>query len=267
MGLPASGGGGHADAELMASLVNDELLNAIGQVESQHNPNAIGDDGKSVGAYQMQPIAYQDVQEFFPKRFGQIPYEHLRTDPALQREAAKAYLHVGEQKYGITDLDRLISFYNAGPKARNSITNPDYINKVKGAMGKPQSRIDPIEDGLRRVYRMTAQAGFDPLSAKEIEQMLAKVDPPTALPGVKRPQPTAGDLERTATAMMHQAFQSQPEEEPRLQHPLQRGVGQPRPGGNAMNALLDPMRVQGFGGQPIPRIPGQSSAYQTLLET
>lgn len=127
------------------SNISDQLLDALAIRESNNDPNAIGDNGKAIGAFQMQPIAYQEVQEFFPERFSSIPYEQLRTDSVLQREAAKAYLDVGEQKYGITDLDRLISFYNDGPRARTGqITNQPYVDFVKRHMVPgPQSQLNP----------------------------------------------------------------------------------------------------------------------------
>lgn len=191
----------------MPSLVTDELLDAIALAESNNNPQAVGDAGLAVGAYQMQPIAYQDVQEFFPKRFGQIAYESLRTNPQLQRQAAKAYLQVGEQKYGIKDLDRLISFYNAGLRARQgTLINPDYINHVKGSM-KPQSKADPIEEGVRRIFRMTMQAGFQPLSTQEIEGILAKVEPVRALPGVQKAEIPPDERERRAVSAINKSLQ------------------------------------------------------------
>ena len=120
------------------SLVTDRLLNAIAQKESRNRPSAVGDRGLAIGAYQMQPIAYQDVQQFFPQMFGNVPYARLRTDPALQRQASQAYLLVGEQKYGITELPRLISFYNRGPRARyGPITNQPYVTDVQRLMQAP----------------------------------------------------------------------------------------------------------------------------------
>ena len=205
----------------MASLVTHQLLDAISKAESSNNPHVkAGDQGASVGQYQMKSIAYKDVQQFFPKQFGAVPYEKLKTDPTLQRQAAQAYLQVGEQKYGITNPDRLISFYNRGPKAaQGPIANMDYVQKVRTYMGQtpmssttpeqPASMGDSIEQGLRRIFRHTVAAGFAPPSPKDMEQMLAKVEPPTALPGVSRPAPDRQKVEQGAVSAMHQAFQSQ----------------------------------------------------------
>lgn len=71
-----------------------------------------------------------------------------------------------------------------------------------------------IEQGVRRIYRRVAQAGFAPLTAQEIEQILAQVEPPTALPGVKRPAPDRAMQERQAVSAMSQAFQSQGQSPP-----------------------------------------------------
>lgn len=203
----------------MPSLVTDALLQALGQVESGQNPQAVGDQGKAIGAYQMWPIAYREVQQFFPKEFGKIPYARLTTDALLQRRAAKAYLQVGEQKYGITDLTRLISFYNAGPQARRGpLINQPYVNKVTqllpstgGPMSPktpgPQSAVpqedgDPIERGLRHINTLTVAAGFGLLSAKDIERILTQVEPPTPVSGLRvRQEKARRPLEAAPTGL------------------------------------------------------------------
>ena len=197
------------------SLVTPQLLDALATKESRRNPKAVGDKGKALGEYQMWKIAYDDVQAFFPQEFGQIPYAQLKTDRALQRRAAAAYLKVGEQKYGITDFARLVSFYNRGPKARiGPITNQAYVDDVKQfleggnpmAAPDPQSKVDPIERGIMRIGRLTHRAGFGMLTAKEIAPILAQVDPPGVLPGVKPPKPDRLAQERDLTSMLSQVL-------------------------------------------------------------
>ena len=77
------------------------------------------------------------------------------------------------------------------------------------AAPKPLSQADPIEEGLRRIYRMTAMAGFDPLGAQEIEQILAKVEPATAMPGVKPTPPDPREREQQLIAATHRALKAQ----------------------------------------------------------
>lgn len=185
-------------------LVTEELLDAISQVESGNDPKAIGDTGlrnKAFGAFQIRLPAFKDVQRLFPQEFGEITFEQIKRDPTLNRLTAKRYLEALESHYGITDVDRLISGFNAGPSARRgAIRNPNYVNKVKQQLrGEgndisggdkvpgPRSRVDPIEEGVRRIFQMTVAAGFKPLSTQDIEQILEKVEPPRAMPGVKQP--------------------------------------------------------------------------------
>lgn len=54
----------------------------------------------------------------------------------------------------------------------------------------PQEQQDPIERGIFRISRMTEAAGFNPLTVQDIEQILSKVEPPRAMPGVRQPPET-----------------------------------------------------------------------------
>ena len=120
--------------------ISKALLDAIAGVESNFNPKAVGDKGKAMGMFQMQPIAYQDIQRVDPA-YRTIPYSRLKTDAAFQRQTAERYLRMGQETYKITDPDRLISFYNAGPKARSGpLINRGYVDKVKARMGNPTLR-------------------------------------------------------------------------------------------------------------------------------
>ena len=119
-------------------LVTDELLDAIAQVESGGNPKAIGDTNlpdAAYGAFQVRMPAFKDVQRVFPQEFANTPFERVQADPALNRLVARRYLEAGEQAYGITDLERLVAYYNAGPRVRRGeIPNMIYVRKVLRAL-------------------------------------------------------------------------------------------------------------------------------------
>lgn len=118
----------------MPSLVTEELLDAISQVESGGNPHARGDlslSNAAYGAFQVRLPAYRDVQRVFPSEFSRVPFERVQAEPSLNRLVARRYLEAGEHTYGITELPRLIAFCNAGPTVRRGeVPNMSYVRKV-----------------------------------------------------------------------------------------------------------------------------------------
>lgn len=67
------------------------LIDAIAQVESSGNAKAIGDGGRSIGAYQLSAACWRDVQKVEP-RVGE--YLSGAPDPARSRLAARTYLTI-----------------------------------------------------------------------------------------------------------------------------------------------------------------------------
>lgn len=201
------------------SLITDALLDAIARAESNNRPSAVGDAGLAIGAYHMQPIAYQDVQRVFPQEFGAIPYDRLKTDPALQRRAARAYLQAGEQAYGITDLSRLVAFYNAGPKARSGpLINQPYVDKVLRFMGGPQS-MAPMTNHPQRF------AGLMQGVAQQPGQMMGMVPHPQD----GQPQTLGDALFAMNQSVVSAGMQPLSDEEVRAIAQKMQGVGQPTP--------------------------------------
>ncbi len=97
-----------------------KLLRAVAQTESTENPNAIGDDGRSLGLMQVQLLigkAYAgiiDISELF--------------DPDKNIEAGSGYLKEMIDKYG---LEGGIEAYNLGEtKYRKGLRSPTYRIKV-----------------------------------------------------------------------------------------------------------------------------------------
>lgn len=66
----------------------DALLDAIAEVESGNNPNAVGDRGKAVGAYQLHEIYVKECN-----RIAKTDYAAGdRRDPAKSREITRLVL-------------------------------------------------------------------------------------------------------------------------------------------------------------------------------
>ena len=57
----------YACGQVQALVIDRALLDAIKQVESGGNPCAVGDNGKSLGAYQIMEAYYNDSLEQTPR--------------------------------------------------------------------------------------------------------------------------------------------------------------------------------------------------------
>jgi soluble lytic murein transglycosylase-like protein len=97
-----------------------KLLKAIAMTESNENPNAIGDDGRSLGLMQTQLLigkAYANVSNI----------EELYI-PDKNVEAGSGFLADLLSKYS---LNGAIQAYNIGEtKFNKGISSPDYLAKV-----------------------------------------------------------------------------------------------------------------------------------------
>ena len=66
------------------------LLPLLAQVESNHNPRAVGDGGQAVGILQIHPIMVRDVNRILGKRRYRL---HDRGDVRKSYGIAAVYLH------------------------------------------------------------------------------------------------------------------------------------------------------------------------------
>lgn len=106
------------------------LLVALCQIESNHNPSAIGDNGQAVGILQIHPEVVIDVNRIYKTNFVLAD----RTDPSKSQAMAKMYLlHYGSTKRlgrpaTAQDLARI---WNMGPRGFTKTNSNVYWNKVK----------------------------------------------------------------------------------------------------------------------------------------
>jgi len=114
-----------AGAEPPKALTPD-LLNAIRQVESGGNDNAVGDAGKAIGPYQIHKVYWQDAVEHDKSLGG--TYQDC-YDPEYARRVVIAYLSRYAPKNATAqDLARI---HNGGPKGYKKTATVKYWNKVK----------------------------------------------------------------------------------------------------------------------------------------
>lgn len=81
-------------ASCLGSTDDTRLLAAIKVVESNGNPNAVGDSGAALGAYQMHDAAWNDANRLLASR-GKPTYPRPKwRSPEAQEAVARAYLEV-----------------------------------------------------------------------------------------------------------------------------------------------------------------------------
>lgn len=119
-------------SSVKAVEVSQNLLDAIQTVESNGNENAIGDNGKAVGAFQIHKIYVDDVNSFSSEKFT---YED-RNDKEKSQKIVKLYLeHYGknyEKKTGKKATNEVLArIHNGGPKGYNKEATKNYWKKVK----------------------------------------------------------------------------------------------------------------------------------------
>jgi hypothetical protein len=108
----------------------EDLLDAIAKIESNNNPDAIGDGGRAVGAFQIHEIYVNDVN-----RISDYPFYCYddRYDYAKSREMVRIYLlHYGQNR----SLFEMAQIHNGGPKGYAKKSTIAYAEKVYGIMAK-----------------------------------------------------------------------------------------------------------------------------------
>jgi len=117
------------------------LLPAIAAVESNNNPNAIGDNGNAVGLYQIWPAYWKDGCETLKVKWPLTE----RKDPQKSKEIVMAYLYKYGKRYEkltkkpIT-LEVLARIHNGGPNGWKKESTLKYWEKIKRAIEQRKSK-------------------------------------------------------------------------------------------------------------------------------
>lgn len=104
-------------------------MEAIRQVETRGNPNAVGDNGKAIGSYQIWRTYWQDAVEHDKSIGGS--YEDCKKD-----EYAKRIIVAYWDRYApknATD-EQLARIHNGGPKGHTHAATLKYWKKIVKAM-------------------------------------------------------------------------------------------------------------------------------------
>ena len=101
----------------------EELLDAIAKVESQANPNAVGDGGRAIGSYQIHRRYWIDGTRILGVDWS---YEEAK-DPAKARKVVRAYLtHYGRNR----SLIEKARIHNGGPRGYRKEATLPYARKI-----------------------------------------------------------------------------------------------------------------------------------------
>jgi hypothetical protein len=103
------------------------LLDAIAEIESKNRPDTIGDEGRAIGAYQIQRAYWRDGT-----RFLGVDWNYREAfDPKKVRRVVRAYLsHYGMGR-SLMDMARI---HNGGPKGYEKTSTLVYAHKIRSLL-------------------------------------------------------------------------------------------------------------------------------------
>ena len=123
-----------ASAQAAAVAPNDieRLLDAIARIESHCDPNAVGDGGRALGAYQIHRAYWEDGTTLLG-----VDWPHRdAADPKKARRVVKAYLlHYGKGR-SLLDMARI---HNGGPHGHKKEATLCYARKILADGDLPSS--------------------------------------------------------------------------------------------------------------------------------
>jgi hypothetical protein len=101
----------------------ERLLDAIARVESHYDPNAVGDGGRALGAYQIHRVYWEDGTAFLG-----VDWPHRdATDPKKARRVVKAYLLRYGKGRSLLEMARI---HNGGPHGHEKQATLFYAKKI-----------------------------------------------------------------------------------------------------------------------------------------
>ena len=123
--LTASAGGGGKSAEKTSGFNWNPVMDAIIQVESEGNPNAVS--GNSVGAMQITPILVKDCNDILKKQKSNKRY--TMADRYSVAKSKEMFLIIQKYYNPENNIEKAIRLWNGGVKYTTRATNR-YYKKV-----------------------------------------------------------------------------------------------------------------------------------------
>lgn len=111
-----------------------QVINAIIQVESRGNENAVSKDGKCVGAMQIQKIVVDDCNEYLKLKKSKKRYTY--NDRYSKEKSIEMFYLIQERYNKTNDIEKGIRIWNGGPLGHKYKSTISYYNKVLSKMKK-----------------------------------------------------------------------------------------------------------------------------------
>ena len=106
----------------------DSIFNKIAFIESNNNPNVIGDNGTSFGIVQIQKSVIKDVNYYWGTSF--------KHSEAFSKERSKRifklYLLSLIERQGIRTEEQIVRCWNGGPEGFKKSSTDKYWEKYQG---------------------------------------------------------------------------------------------------------------------------------------
>jgi hypothetical protein len=104
------------------------LLDAISKVESNDNDDAVGDNGKALGRFQIWEIYWQDAVERTSSISGK--YEDVKNREYAERVFVAYMLRYARKAIRDKDYEKIARIHNGGPRGHTKNATIKYWNKV-----------------------------------------------------------------------------------------------------------------------------------------
>jgi len=242
--------------------VDPNLALAVATQESSLWPNATGDNGKSLGLFQLQPAAAIDVgvnpqfrHEPGVNIYGGVKYlgQKLQQSKGNVEEALRRYNGGGDPNY----VQNVMRFFKPGvaeaaerPQT-GTYTDADVQNALKALSGAPM----PQEPSQGTYTDADVQNALKALGGTQAPAPVSQATPATQTPpgasqGPATPSPDVSSPEEAAAAIARLRAQQAPPEPGAITDPAALLAGGAAPGG-APQPVTDPL-ARLAGGQPGP---------------
>ena len=135
-----------------------QLLNIIGQGESNNNPNSVrGDDGDAFGQWQMHGIFVDDINLLTGSKYDHSDAEDPTIAPQLARDAVGAFSDY-LTKQGITPTVKHIAYIWNGGRSGYNYMDPDWVERAIAQA--PEKRIDENDKRYTKQMHRTKAANL-----------------------------------------------------------------------------------------------------------
>jgi len=114
------------------------FLDALAQVESNGKDDAVGDNGKALGRYQVWETYWTDALGKCPDIGGK--YKDVVDRDYAERVVMAYFLRYGKKALARSDYEMLSRIHNGGPKGYRVKATLPYWKKVENAMAKIKAK-------------------------------------------------------------------------------------------------------------------------------